>query len=126
MRFNSVEERIEQIENSNQNRVLNYRTDAARDLWMCRKKFKALPDNVKKDVAEFWSNSLAPKEPFRLLSLIHRWEEDPLYFERRKGNASKFIQSVVGLDGKLRVVEISQEDYYAQMGNIDQNKKSVA
>lgn len=123
MKFNSVEERMSQVDNMILERIKQFRNDKALDLWKCRTKFRNLPQDIKKDVLEFWNNSIAPKEPFRLLSLIHRWEEDNLYFERIKGNASKFTMSVIGIDRVLRVVEVSQDEYYAHMGAIDNNKK---
>lgn len=103
--------------------VKQFRSNVALDLWNCRKEFKLLPMDIKKDVIEFWNKSYVPKEPFRFLSLIHRWKVDPLYFEREKGNASRYIKSIIGADGTLKVIEVSQDEYYAHMGYIDKNKK---
>lgn len=118
MKFNSVEERVEQMDNMIVQRVKQFRDSAAEDIIKCRKKFRSLPDNIKIDVIEYWNKSIAPKEPFRFLSLIHRWEVDPLYFEREKGNASKFTKTVI-LNGNLKVIEISKDEYWSSLTRID-------
>lgn len=118
MKFNTVEERIEQTDNMILARVKQFRNDTARDLWDCRKKFRELPENIKEDVIAFWNKSFAPKEPFRLLSLIHRWKEDNLYFEREKGNASRFIKTVI-VNNKPSIVEVSKGEYWASLTRID-------
>lgn len=118
MKFNSVEERIEQVDNMILERVKQFRNDAAKDLWDCRKRFRELPENIKEDVIAFWNKSAVPKEPFRLLSLIHRWEKDPLYFEREKGNASKYIKTIIS-NGISKIVEVSKDEYWANLNRID-------
>lgn len=118
MKFNSVEERVEQMDNMLLQRVKQYRDSAAEDIIKCRKRFRSLPDNIKNDVIEYWSKSMVPKEPFRFLSLIHRWDEDPLYFERVKGNASKFIKTVIS-NGNLKIIEVSKDEYWSSLTRID-------
>ena len=118
MRFHSVEERVIQIDTAVAQRIKQFRDDVASDLWKCRREFKSLPANIQKDVINFWNKSFAPKEPFRLLSLINRYKQDPLYFEREKGNASRYTMSVIK-DGVLKVIEISKEQYWKNITQID-------
>ena len=122
MRFNSVDERINQIDNSVIQRVKEFRSSVAKDFWKCRKIFNTLPQSIKNDVVAFWNKSSAPKEPFRLLSLINRWHIDPLYFEREKGNASKFTQTIIS-NGTLKVIEVSEDEYWSNINHIDSNKR---
>lgn len=118
MKFNSVEERVEQMDNMLLQRVKQFRDSAAKDIWECRKRFRSLPDNIKNDVIEYWNKSIAPKEPFRFLSLIHRWQVDPLHFEREKGNVSKYTRTIIS-DGCLKIIEISKDEYWSNLKRID-------
>lgn len=118
MKFKSVEERINQIDSCVLQRVKQFRDDVAKDFWECRKRFKTLPENIKQDVIIFWNKSFVPKEPFRLLSLIHRWQVDPLYFEREKGNVSKFTKTVIS-NGNLKIIEVSKDEYWSSLTRID-------
>jgi hypothetical protein len=57
---------------------------------------------------------MVPKEPFRLLSLITRYKQDNLYFEREKGNASRFTKNLI-VDGKIKVIEVTPEEYFSHI-----------
>ncbi len=123
MQHTTVEQRLTEIDNNFIDRVSSWRKDIAQDLIECRRVFKALPANIKKDITTYWSNSIIPKEPFRFLSLIHRYKEDPLYFERAKGNATKYTKTIIGKDRKIKIVEISVEESFSSLNKIDKNKE---
>lgn len=126
MKHTTVEQRLTEIDNNFRSRVSSWRTDIAKDLIECRKVFKSLPLNIKNDIANYWSNSMIPKEPFRFLSLVHQYKIDPLYFERDKGTASKYTRTIIGKDRKIRVEEISIEESFSQLNKIDINKQKGA
>lgn len=109
MRFTSVKERQSQVDTMLIKRFQQFRNDAANDIKEVRSKFKKLPGDVQKDILEYWNNIEMPKAPFRFLSLMHNYEIDPLYFKRLKGEAWPYTQTVIGKDGVLRTIEISQE-----------------
>lgn len=124
MRFNSAEERMEQADSNFLERVVFYRKKIAEDLKQCKKEFRALPEEIKKSIVKYWKDTYMPKEPFRLLGLINEYKKDSLYFERMKGNASKFTETVISYDSfgtKIsKIVEITNDKYWSNLQRIDE------
>jgi len=121
MEFTTVEQRLTTIDKSFIQRVKDFRNSDAKLLWEIRKKFRALPEDVKNDIEEYWNYISMPKEPFRFASLLHQYEKDPLYFKRLKGLAHAYTRTIVN-GNEIKVVEISKEESYMQIYNIDSNK----
>lgn len=118
MRFTSVEERISQVDKNIIERSNTFRNDDARIIWDIRKRFRALPKNIQQEIVDHWNKSMVPKVPFRFSSLIHRYEVDNKFFDRKKGLATKYIKNVLE-NGVIKIVEVTQEQYWKSIYKID-------
>jgi len=125
MRFTSVEERKNQINQSSMDFVERMRKSDAR-LWReARQYFYALSNDTREEITQYWKRFGCPKRAVYFADLMTQLKRDPKHIKRLIGLASPYTRDII-INGQLHVIEISKEEHeqltWGSIQSIDANK----
>lgn len=113
MRFKSIEERMEQINERRAAYVRRSRSFEAQAWVQARRTFKSLPASLQNEVKAYWSSlKRMPRTATNFADLLYQIKIDPKYLARKRGEASPYTRTVV-CGGRVIVEEISKEEHEA-------------
>jgi hypothetical protein len=97
--------------------IKEWRKSEAKSYWEAKKLISKLSPEDKKDFFKLWNRKHLKKVTFAL-DMLYRLSIDKYHFKRALGERTSYTQTIIRKDGKQEVVEISKDEYYANIAII--------